>query len=390
MWSGDSFGRIRNLQAGCLLGVLGGALQGGATSLAMFQAGRFIMGICIGIMVTITPMYLSEISSPLSRGWLVGHHAIFLVFGYMISGWVGYAVYFAPNLSFGWRFPLCCQIVFPVILLAGTPWLPQSPRWLVSKERHGEAWDELQRLRRSPMDPDDRVAREELREIQDQIKLDRDKLARWNGNPWRAVLSKKSYRRRMLIGFLTQWGAEFGGPLIIVSEPGTTPGNLGLTSLKQNNYAVILYEGLGQTGSMPLLLSALWLTTAGVIYNPGGAWLHDKVNSRRWMFITGFAGIVITTSCLAAMIACFAGTDNRAGNSMGVFFMFLYLAFQGTFCDTTMYIYVSEIFPTEIRSIGMGWSLFGQFVCESSPLGAWFGRLSLVGETKNKPTESYS
>lgn len=28
-----------------------------------------------------------------------------------------------------------------------------------------------------------------------------------------------------------------------------------------------------------------------------------------------------------------------------------------------MYIYPSEIFPTEIRPIGMGFSLFGQFAC---------------------------
>lgn len=33
--------------------------------------------------------------------------------------------------------------------------------------------------------------------------------------------------------------------------------------MKQNNYAVILYSNLGMTGGMPLLLSALWLTTAG-------------------------------------------------------------------------------------------------------------------------------
>lgn len=45
-----------------------------------------------------------------------------------------------------------------------------------------------------------------------------------------------------------------------------------LTKSFQNNYAVILYTNLGQTGYMPLLLSALWLTTAGIIYNPLGAW----------------------------------------------------------------------------------------------------------------------
>lgn len=37
------------------------------------------------------------------------------------------------------------------------------------------------------------------------------------GSPWVAVIKKKSYRKRMILGFLTQWGAEFGGPLIIVS-----------------------------------------------------------------------------------------------------------------------------------------------------------------------------
>lgn len=119
---------------------------------------------------------------------------------------------------------------------------------------------------------------------------------------------------------------------------------------------------------MPLLLSAVWLSFAGVLLNPLGAWLHDQVNSRRSMYMTGFIGIVITTSGLAAMIACFAGTDNKAGNGAGIAFIFLYLAFQATFCDTTMYIYISEIFPTEIRSIGMGWSLFGQFA------GKWINK----------------
>ncbi|KAK0783320.1 hypothetical protein LTR59_011828 [Friedmanniomyces endolithicus] len=143
----------------------------------------------------------------------------------------------------------------------------------------------------------------------------------------------------------------------------------------------------------PLLLSAVWLTTAGLIYNPGGAWLHDKVNSRRGMFMVGIAGCLVTTACLCAMIAQYAGTTNRVGNGFGIFgtetfakpdhleletneiaFIFLYLAFQGTGCDTTMYLWVSEIFPTEIRSIGMGFSLFGQFaatliVLQTAPIG---------------------
>ena len=72
--------------------------------------------------------------------------------------------------------------------------------------------------------------------------------------------------------------------------------------------------------------------------------------------------IQVTTACLSAMIAEYAGTTNKVGNGFGVFFIFLfvhllphydipltsyrYLAFQGTGQDTTMYLWVSEIFPT--------------------------------------------
>ncbi|KAJ9485383.1 hypothetical protein VN97_g7976 [Penicillium thymicola] len=320
MWSCDFFGRKANIQFGAFFSLLGGALQAGSKSLAMFQAGRFLCGLGIGILVTVCPMYLSEMSSALRRGWLVGHHAIFLVFGYMLSGWVGYACYYAtgPLSGFGWRFPLALQCLPALALLLGSPWLPRSPRWLISKD-----------------DPNNLAAKEDV---------------------WKAVFTRKTYRKRMAIGFLTQWGAEFGGPLII------------------NNYAVILYTNLGMEDGMPLLLSAIWLTTAGLIYNPLGAWLHDKVNSRRGMYMIGFVGIIFSTSCLAAMTAQYAGTTNKVGNGFGIFFMYLYLAFQGTLCDTTMYLYVSEIFPTEIRSIDMGFSLFGQFastliLLQTAPMG---------------------
>lgn len=140
---------------------------------------------------------------------------------------------------------------------------------------------------------------------------------------------------------------------------------------------------------MPLLLAAVWLTTAGLIYNPLGAWLHDKVNSRRGMYMTGFAGIVVTTSVMSAMIARYAGTDNEAGNAIGVLFMFLYLAMQGTCCNTTMYLYISEIFPTEIRSIGMAFSLFGQFSGESFfPSFSSLPLAAFLSENRNKPSQS--
>lgn len=81
-----------------------------------------------------------------------------------------------------------------------------------------QAWKVLKDLRRSPDDPEDLVAKEELYQVKMQIALDKEKLKAMNCTPWTAVLKKKSYRKRMIIGFLTQWGAEFAGPLVIVSH----------------------------------------------------------------------------------------------------------------------------------------------------------------------------
>lgn len=80
-----------------------------------------------------------------------------------------------------------------------------------------EALFVLKRLRASPEDPDDVVAQEEFHQTKMQLQLEAEKLASTGYSIWTAVWRKKSYRKRMIIGFLTQWGAEFGGPLIIVS-----------------------------------------------------------------------------------------------------------------------------------------------------------------------------
>ena len=201
----------------------------------MFQAGRFICGLGIGILVTVCPMYLSEMASAFRRGWLVGHHAIFLVFGYMLAGWIGFACYYAETTipAFGWRFPLAVQCLSPLILLIGSPWLPRSPRWLITKGKMDEAQKVLQQLRASPDDPNHEVAKEEFIQTKERIRLESEKLSQYGGSPWLAVFKKASYRKRMVIGFLTQWGAEFGGPLIIVSSAAMTNVVLPLTDLNR-------------------------------------------------------------------------------------------------------------------------------------------------------------
>ncbi|RWA07856.1 hypothetical protein EKO27_g7241 [Xylaria grammica] len=357
MWSADALGRRASIQLGAFFSLLGGALQGSAVNLPMFQAGRFIAGVGIGLLVVVCPMYMSELAPVERRGWLVGHHAIFLVIGYTFAGWIAYACYFSPEhlLQFAWRFPMSFQTFPPLVLLAGSIWLPRSPRWLMSHGHEKEALRVLHRLRQ-PTASGREEANLEFNQIQEQLALEKQNLEASGGNIWQLLWTKRSYRKRMILGFLTQFGAEFGGPLVIT------------------NYLVILVQSLGQTGSKPLLVTALYLTTAGFIWNPLGSWLHDRIPSRRGMLIVGMICNVITISLLVAIFATYQNTDNQSGKIAGIAVIFIYLALEGTMIDTTMYLYVAEIFPMELRSIGMGFSLFGQFAAtiillQTTPIG---------------------
>ncbi|RDL36012.1 uncharacterized protein BP5553_06624 [Venustampulla echinocandica] len=120
------------------------------------------------------------------------------------------------------------------------------------------------------------------------------------------------------------------------------------------NYSVIIYTDLGYSGSIPLLLSAAYVSCAA-IGNYFCSLMIDRVGRVRLLCI-GLAGCLVCLCFEATIVAQYAGTDDVAGLRAGVFFLFFYISFYGTCIDATTYVYCSEIFPTHIRPIGMGFS----------------------------------
>ena len=74
------------------------------------------------------PILMSEIVPSHIRGALVDFHAVFLIIGYVIQGWVGFGFYFwkSENLD-TWRPPLAIQCFWPLCLLCCLPFVPESP-----------------------------------------------------------------------------------------------------------------------------------------------------------------------------------------------------------------------------------------------------------------------
>ena len=115
--------------------------------------------------------------------------------------------------------------------------IPQSPRWLIDKDRKQEALAVLRKLHNRSDDPDDTLAKEEFYQIQMQIELER---ASGLNKSWSTLFKKPSYRKRLILGFATQFIAQSTGVLVV------------------NNYQILLYKSLGITGSLPLLLNAIY------------------------------------------------------------------------------------------------------------------------------------
>jgi hypothetical protein len=84
----------------------------------------------------------------------------------------------------------------------GSPWIPESPRWLCTKARNEEAFKTLCQLHDTPDDHENSLAQHEYQVISTQVQVESQDL---DGVGWKAAFAKKSFRRRLLLGFFVQY-----------------------------------------------------------------------------------------------------------------------------------------------------------------------------------------
>ena len=99
-------------------------------------------------MVATVPVYLSEISSPKSRGLIGGISGVGIAFGTMASNWVGFACSYATNGTVQWRLPLGIQLPWGIIMFIGlSTFMPNSPRQLIRQGKVEQARREFKLYR---------------------------------------------------------------------------------------------------------------------------------------------------------------------------------------------------------------------------------------------------
>ncbi|CAL5868383.1 uncharacterized protein PFLUO_LOCUS2608 [Penicillium psychrofluorescens] len=337
-WSCDAVGRKNSLWIASPLAIVGGALQAGAVHIAMFLVGRFVGGFAVGILIVLVPLFQAEIAPPAARGFLVSQHGVVLVLGYSLAAWTGFACYFSTQPEFQWRFPLAEQCLWPALMLILIPWIPESPRWLVMNDRMDEAWKVVSKLhgigQTEVASAAASFAREEFYQMKQQAIADKSVA---DGETFGTLFTKPSYRKRMICAFFTMFASESTGILVVY------------------NYSVLLYQGLGFSNKISLLLAALYVSVA-CAGNYVSSVLVDRLG-RVKLFLIGFSGCLVSLIFETVMVARYTGSTNEAGLRAGVFFLFLYITFYGCCVDAITYVYCSEIFPSHIRARGVAFSL---------------------------------
>ncbi len=142
---------------------------------------------------------------------LVDIHAVLLNFGYTLAGYVGVGFYFYSGGN-QWRGAMGFVMMFPAILLAGIYWIPESPRYLLSKGRVDEAWAIVHRLHSDVNDPNDEFATREFYQMRKQIELDSTLKTSYV-----EIFRKPSYRKRAIITMYLFFSLVSSGVLVINS-----------------------------------------------------------------------------------------------------------------------------------------------------------------------------
>lgn len=308
---GQRYGRRDSLRAMAIcyiISALGCAFAWSWPALIFF---RFIGGIGIGGSSVLGPMYIAEIAPTEWRGRLVGFFQVNIVVGILLAYVSNYLIGLMHLGAIEWRWQLGISGVPAVLFLFALFAIPRSPRWLALKHKLDEALDVL-RLTGIPN------PQEDLDEIVASVHMEREASA----DP---VFSKK-YRLPVFVAITVGMFCQLSGINAILYYLNDIFALAGSSKVSGDIQAVAV-------GAANLVATLLAMSVI------------DKIG-RKKLLLFGTAGLAF---CLSAISYVFL--THKHLNWL-VWLLMIYIAFFAVSQGAVVWVYISEIFPTRVRSKG--------------------------------------
>ncbi|RHZ56252.1 putative MFS lactose permease [Aspergillus thermomutatus] len=337
----DFKGRRVGMALGAFFIIIGTIVQATCTNLGGFMAGRFILGFGVATSATAGPAYVSEMAHPSWRGSLTGLYNVLWFAGGIPGTFIPWRTSMIEG-TMSWRIPVWVQMVFAGLVLMLCWTIPESPRWLVSRDKHEEAI----RVLATYHGDGDRTAplvQLEYREMVEDISNTGADKRWWD---YRELFNSRETRyRSMLVMFMAFFGQWSGNGPVSYYYPQMLAG-AGITS----NATQLLLQGLQNVCQF-----------LGAIV---GALLTDRIG-RRVQLLTSTALLVLIFSIVTALNAtnvletpagAVAKSPLVARAQIAMIFVFGFVYSAGWTPNQAMY--PVECLRYESRAKGMGMNNF--------------------------------
>jgi sugar porter (SP) family MFS transporter len=350
----DRFGRRWSIFGGSLIMVVGALIQGFAQHVAMYIVARMILGFGIPTCIVSGSSLIGELAYPKERPVMT---SLFNV-SYFIGQIVAAAICFGTNdidNDWAWRIPSLLQICPSLLQICFVFFLPESPRWLITKDRAQEAHDILSKYH-GETDRGEEFVAAEMAQMQTTIRIELES----SKKSWKDIFKTAGMRRRLLIttmlGLFTQWS----GNTLISYYLGDL---LNMIGFQDQKYIQKINVSI-----------ACWSLFCGVVVSM----LVTRIR-RRVMYLTCTISLLLcyigwTVSMERAQTAEESGTPNNSANIAVLFFIYAYSPCYNMGYNALTYTYMVEVWPYAERSSGIAWfQLFGRlagfFTTFVNPIG---------------------
>jgi sugar porter (SP) family MFS transporter len=277
----------------------------------------------------LVPLYQSEMAPKWIRGTLVCAYQLAITFGILVAAIVNNSTKNITGAA-AYRIPIATQLVWAGILLLGLIILPETPRYLIKRERHTSAAASLSRIRR--LDITHPALIEELAEIEANHEYELS----LGPSTYRDVfLGSPHLGRRVLTGCGLQMLQQLSGCNFIFY------------------YGTTFFENTGLASPFALQMITNGVNVASTL--PGMVFVETW--GRRRLLLIGAAGMAVSQLIVAivgtALPQNTPNAQNYDANMVLISFVCLYIFFFASSWGPTTWVVTSEIYPLKVRAKSM-------------------------------------
>ncbi|KAL4897322.1 general substrate transporter, partial [Aspergillus ambiguus] len=332
-WLNQLVGRRWTIMFGSGVSLVGALIQGFSNGVGMYIVARMLLGFGIPFCIVAGSSLLGELGYPKERPILTSLFNSSYFIGQIVAAAVGLGTVTIPS-DWAWRIPSLLQIAPAMVQIVTVMFLPESPRYLISKDRYDDAYEILTKYH-AEGDRESVVVKAELAQIERTIKIELEE----SKQSWWDMFRTAGMRRRLFIsaflGLFTQWS---GNTLI-------------------SYYLSDLLNMVGITNGVVKSKINIGIACWGLVCGTALALTAPRFK-RRPMYLTCASCLLCIYIAWTISMERFMSTEAQSAAISTIFFIFAYSPAYNLGYNALTYTYLVELFPYTGRSRGISWFQF--------------------------------